>query len=150
VNIHLLCAVSTNSIPHYPGEPYHLERVQLLLDLLRQKRSQPITSGNLTTAVVFAARPSVMEGDTRAKADVVFGSRARRSGCTVGVCISPVRRRKGVFLVQGPFAARPLVFGQAGDFREESRSDHRGGRSGVCNHLSQQTFMHARADRTYA
>lgn len=49
---------------------HHLERVQLLLDLLRKHRSEPVASGNLPTAVVVRSGPCVVELETRAERDI--------------------------------------------------------------------------------
>ena len=53
---------------------YHFERVQFLLDLLREHRCQPVAGGNLSAAIVVGSRPGVVELDARAKGDVFEGS----------------------------------------------------------------------------
>ena len=52
------------------GYPYHLERVQLFLDLLRKHWCQPIAGGNLSTTVIICAWPRIMELNARTETDV--------------------------------------------------------------------------------
>lgn len=56
---------------------YHLERVELLLDLLCQDRSQAVASCNVATAIVVGSTPSVMELNARRECDAFTTSRSR-------------------------------------------------------------------------
>lgn len=46
---------------------YHFEIVQLLLDLLSQKRRQPVTRRDIPPSIILAARPRFMELDAGAE-----------------------------------------------------------------------------------
>lgn len=80
------------------GIPYHLESIELLLDLLRQHGSETVASCNVAAPVVLRARPSVVKLDARAKADVARpamrrirkapGATSRKTGGTDEVVVT--------------------------------------------------------------
>ena len=53
---------------------HHFERVELLLDLLCQDRSQPIASRDVATAVVVRGTPCIVELYARRKGDAFAAS----------------------------------------------------------------------------
>jgi hypothetical protein len=52
---------------------YHLEGIELLLDLLCQQGSQSIAGGDFTTTIILLARPSIMENEARRECRVALG-----------------------------------------------------------------------------
>ena len=68
---------------------YHLEAIQLLLNLLCQHRCQPITSSDLASSIIKVARISVMKLDPWTKRDVPRCVTAWCSGSTL-----PIRASK--------------------------------------------------------
>lgn len=127
---------------------YHLECVQLFLNLLGQQGRKAVARGNLAAPVVFATGPGIVEGDARAEADVELGAGAGGCGSTVGVDIKPRGRHEVIFLLVlvldglGFVASRSLVFGSRydGDLGELESGrkcvgglGHRGGRTSACN-----------------
>ena len=61
VNFHFLSERLVDAPVSVFGITYHLERVELLFDLLSKHRSQTIASGYLTTTIVFSTWPRIME-----------------------------------------------------------------------------------------
>ena len=61
---------------------YHLERVELLLDLLCQDGSQAVAGCNVATAIVVGSTPSIMELNARRECDdfATGGSRGHAAG----------------------------------------------------------------------
>jgi len=51
------------------GLTYHLEGIQLLLDLLCQNGRQAIAGSNVTSAIILRAAPGVVELNTRREGD---------------------------------------------------------------------------------
>ena len=68
VNLHLLHSMLV-VLANPSAKTYHLEGVELFLDLLCEHRSQPVARSNLSTSVVIGRRPRIVELDARAKAD---------------------------------------------------------------------------------
>lgn len=79
MHLHFLQTVSKQ----FPMDPasvsaYHLEIVQLLLNLLSKQRSQAVTSCDLAASVVFAAGPCLVKLNARTKHNVPGGLRSDR------------------------------------------------------------------------
>jgi hypothetical protein len=51
-------------------DSYHLEVVDLFSDLLSEQRRQTVASRNVSTTVILATRPGVVELNARAEHDV--------------------------------------------------------------------------------
>ena len=60
----------SKSRPRFFENTYHLESIQLLLDLLSKEGRQAIARSNLTSSIILAWWPGVMELYTRAEADI--------------------------------------------------------------------------------
>ncbi len=58
-------------------QTYHLEGIELLLDLLSKHWRQAIAGRNLASSIVFAARPCIMELNPWTKCGIAFGSTRR-------------------------------------------------------------------------
>jgi len=105
---------------------YHLECIQLLLDLLGQQGRKTVARGYLAAPVVFATGPGVVEGDARAEADVELRAGAWGCGSTVGIDIQLRGHHEVIILLVPVFnglglvSARSLVFGSGydGDLRQ--------------------------------
>ena len=69
---------------------YHLESIQLLLDLLSEEGGQAIARCNLTSSVILARWPGVMKLYARAEADVAGCKTPRRAGQAFRVAIGEV------------------------------------------------------------
>lgn len=72
--------VSRNEI----NDTYHLESVQLLLNLLGKQWSQTIASSNVTLAIVFTACPCLVESDPWAENNLVLWMHLGGDWRTVG------------------------------------------------------------------
>jgi hypothetical protein len=81
--LHLMLAVCTR-LPK--GRTYHLERVELLLDLLCKDGSESVASSNLSTSIVVRSRPSIVELDARAEADPDRALRGRGQAPGAWIC----------------------------------------------------------------
>ena len=86
MNFHfLLSSVSVIILAVWLCKTYHLEAVQLLLDLLSQHGRQAVASGNLSAAVILLGRPGIMEDDAGRKGSVsLAGRRGTRTALAVG------------------------------------------------------------------
>lgn len=74
MNFHFLHIVLADDVLSlHKRQSYHLEGVELLLDLLRKQRSQSIARGNFTAAVVLLARPGVMKDYARRECRIALG-----------------------------------------------------------------------------
>ena len=60
MDFHLLLQVSLYQL-RKQQHSYHLERVELLLDRLRQHRRQPVAGCNFSPSVIFTAWPCIMK-----------------------------------------------------------------------------------------
>lgn len=76
---------------------YHFESVQFLLDLLCQERGEFIARGNLTTTIVFAGRPGVVESELWAERNVPLPT-ARADGSAVSIGGAESTGRQGKVL----------------------------------------------------
>ena len=77
---------------------YHLEGVQLLLDLLRQHRRQPITSRNLAPPIIKVASIRVVKLNAGAEGNVTGCVAAWSAWGTFGIRAGePGKRREVVF-----------------------------------------------------
>lgn len=59
-------------------ESYHLESIELLLDLLREHRRQTIASSDLSSAIILRACPSIMIVRCVLPRDIAFRGRCCR------------------------------------------------------------------------
>jgi hypothetical protein len=86
VDLHLLLHIKSASASLDPWEicTYHFERVELLLDLLCQDRSQPVACRNVATAVIVRGAPGIVELDARRKCNAFAASRCCRHAPCVG------------------------------------------------------------------
>lgn len=82
VNFHLLEDINNNQVES-DCLTNHFEVVELLLDLLSKKRSQPVACSNLSASVVLATRPCLVELDPRAEDETFRGHGLRSDGCTL-------------------------------------------------------------------
>jgi hypothetical protein len=64
---------------------YHLEGVQLLLDLLRKHGGQSVAGSNLTATIVLLTRPSIVEDDTGRESSVTLGRSVGSVWCALAV-----------------------------------------------------------------
>lgn len=59
---------------------YHFESIKFLLDLLGKQRGETITCRHVSPSIILAARPSIVELDSRAKRNISTGSRLWGAG----------------------------------------------------------------------
>lgn len=78
-------------------DTYHLESVQLLLDLLSKEGRQAIARRNLTSSIVLSWWPSVVELYARAEADIASCKTPRRAGQASRITIAEVRQGQKIF-----------------------------------------------------
>lgn len=76
---------------------YHLESVQLLLDLLSKEGRQAIACSNLTSSIILAWWPGIMELYARAEADIAGCKTPRRAWQTFRITAGVVRQRQEIF-----------------------------------------------------
>jgi len=121
MNIHFLFHQSASWFLQCYMCRYHLECVQLLLDLLGQQGRKAVARGDLAAPVVFATGPGIVEGDARAEANIELRVRAGGCGSTVGVDIELRRCHEVIILLVRVFnrlgfvGIRSLVFGPGND-----------------------------------
>jgi hypothetical protein len=85
VYLHFLLPVS-DLRRNYPNVlAYHLEGVELFLDLLGEHGCEPIAGGDIPTAIVLRAGPSIVELNPRAKANVPGTLRCTGKASCAGV-----------------------------------------------------------------
>jgi hypothetical protein len=73
----------------------HLEVVNLLTNLLGKQRRQAVAGRDISTAVVLARRPGVVELDTRAEGDVPSNARrSDRSALRIRAIVAPTLRKE--------------------------------------------------------
>lgn len=91
-------AVKSATIDHRRAQDtYHLERVQLLLDLLSKEGRQAIACSNLPSSIVLSRWPGVVELDARAEADVASRKTSRRARQAPRFTVAEVRQGQEVF-----------------------------------------------------
>lgn len=81
------------------SKKYHLESVQLLLDLLCKHWGKAVAGSNLSSTVVFSTRPGIMELNPLAECSISFGLRCCWDA--LGVALEPQGRHKVVLAPQG-------------------------------------------------
>lgn len=72
-------------------DTYHLESVQLLLDLLSKEGRQAIACSNLTSSIILPWWPGVVELYARAEADIAGCKTAWRAGQAFRITTGEVR-----------------------------------------------------------
>ena len=82
---HLLSRVSHNLVEANSRLSYHLEGVELLLDLLSKHRGEPVAGRNLTTSVVFSAGPCIVKDEPRGEGGVPPRSALGCAGSALGI-----------------------------------------------------------------
>lgn len=95
---------------------YHLERVQLLLDLLCEHRGEPVACGSFSTSVVLLTRPRVVEDDARRERRVAPRSARRSAGTALSLLPKPQSADEVVFVADSHRVAAlvySLVVGRA-------------------------------------
>ena len=86
VDLHFLYMIS-NCLWNVQQPTYHLEAVELLLDLLSEHRSQAITSSNLSTSVILPTRPRVVKPNLRTETYVTSQAPwSPRHALRTGIC----------------------------------------------------------------
>jgi hypothetical protein len=114
-------------------QTYHLESVELLLDLLGKHWCKAIAGCNLTSSVVFSTRPGIMELNSRAERSISLHSALWSGRYALGVALEPQRRHEVIlptqchgasssvsllFLVRGTGCRRAWRFVDVGDMRK--------------------------------
>ena len=75
---------------------YHLESIQLLLDLLSKEGRQAIACSNFASSVILTRWPGVVELDTRAEADVPGCEAPRRAWQALRITIGESCQRQEI------------------------------------------------------
>ena len=87
---------------------YHLERVELFLDLLRKHRRETVAGRNLAPSVVLLAWPCVVEDDARRERRVSLPALWRSRGALC-VLSETKGRHEVVFVADGDGASPPMA-----------------------------------------
>ena len=75
---------------------YHLESIQLLLDLLSKEGRQAVARSNFASSIILGWWPGVVELYTRAEADVPGREAPRRAWQALRIAIGEVCQRQEI------------------------------------------------------
>ena len=88
MDFHLLYFMSVITWNCRESRAYHLESIQLLLDLLSKHGCETVAGGNFSASVVFHTRPSIMKLNPRTEAYVASkAARRTRHAFRVTACV---------------------------------------------------------------
>lgn len=90
------------------ADTHHLEIVDLLTDLLGKQRRQAVAGCDITTAIILAAGPGVVELNPRVPVDVPPADWLRSDRCALRVCsvVAAAFRQEVIFTLNLHMLAR--------------------------------------------